>query len=133
MYVFLFTIPTEIYFYFATERIAFGRDRCQRPAQTCDGLSVLYDVYIVDAAFARNIQVNAPAVSAYHVTHERVVEAEVYSYLIACGCTYMPVLQDRKSTRLNSSHANISYAVFCLKKKNDNCVCLRFYTSSPSW
>src|SRR3712207_9334431 len=28
--------------------------------------------------------------------------------------------RDRKSTRLNSSHANISYAVFCLKKKNDN-------------
>src|SRR3712207_8425168 len=27
-------------------------------------------------------------------------------------------LLDRKSTRLNSSHANISYAVFCLKKKN---------------
>src|SRR3712207_7693933 len=27
------------------------------------------------------------------------------------------VPQDRKSTRLNSSHANISYAVFCLKKK----------------
>src|SRR5258707_10441843 len=30
------------------------------------------------------------------------------------GCTP----SDRKSTRLNSSHANISYAVFCLKKKN---------------
>src|SRR3712207_7197075 len=31
---------------------------------------------------------------------------------------YLPVLiLDRKSTRLNSSHANISYAVFCLKKK----------------
>src|SRR3712207_8846500 len=29
----------------------------------------------------------------------------------------MPVEVDRKSTRLNSSHANISYAVFCLKKK----------------
>src|SRR3712207_7435389 len=27
-------------------------------------------------------------------------------------------VRDRKSTRLNSSHANISYAVFCLKKKN---------------
>src|SRR5690349_22713519 len=27
--------------------------------------------------------------------------------------------QDRKSTRLNSSHVEISYAVFCLKKKND--------------
>src|SRR5947209_12584597 len=29
-----------------------------------------------------------------------------------------PITLDRKSTRLNSSHANISYAVFCLKKKN---------------
>src|SRR3712207_8360601 len=29
------------------------------------------------------------------------------------------VQQDRKSTRLNSSHANISYAVFCLKKKTN--------------
>src|SRR5438445_4757107 len=29
-----------------------------------------------------------------------------------------PSPRDRKSTRLNSSHANISYAVFCLKKKN---------------
>src|SRR5689334_24377190 len=28
------------------------------------------------------------------------------------------VLPDRKSTRLNSSHSSISYAVFCLKKKN---------------
>src|SRR3712207_7775610 len=27
------------------------------------------------------------------------------------------IAEDRKSTRLNSSHANISYAVFCLKKK----------------
>src|SRR5258708_30825738 len=30
----------------------------------------------------------------------------------------MPLLKDRKSTRLNSSHQIISYAVFCLKKKN---------------
>src|SRR3712207_8744405 len=29
-------------------------------------------------------------------------------------------IKDRKSTRLNSSHANISYAVFCLKKKTRN-------------
>src|SRR3712207_7819380 len=33
--------------------------------------------------------------------------------------------RDRKSTRLNSSHANISYAVFCLKKKNN-----RAYTAT---
>src|SRR5258707_12046617 len=31
--------------------------------------------------------------------------------------TQRPGAEDRKSTRLNSSHANISYAVFCLKKK----------------
>src|SRR3712207_7408123 len=31
--------------------------------------------------------------------------------------TLEEALEDRKSTRLNSSHANISYAVFCLKKK----------------
>src|SRR3712207_8076661 len=35
------------------------------------------------------------------------------------------VMADRKSTRLNSSHANISYAVFCLKKK-------KFRSSSQS-
>src|SRR3712207_8780815 len=33
------------------------------------------------------------------------------------GAPGAPVHLDRKSTRLNSSHANISYAVFCLKKK----------------
>src|SRR5438309_8188255 len=31
---------------------------------------------------------------------------------------------DRKSTRLNSSHSSISYAVFCLKKKTQNQICL---------
>src|SRR3712207_8062923 len=36
--------------------------------------------------------------------------------LIAVGLGLM--IGDRKSTRLNSSHANISYAVFCLKKKH---------------
>src|SRR5947209_10394566 len=35
----------------------------------------------------------------------------------ASSLTDLLALQDRKSTRLNSSHANISYAVFCLKKK----------------
>src|SRR3712207_7375515 len=43
------------------------------------------------------------------VQGERVDEADVRAFRR---------LEDRKSTRLNSSHANISYAVFCLKKKN---------------
>src|SRR3712207_7262316 len=38
-------------------------------------------------------------------------------------------LQDRKSTRLNSSHANISYAVFCLKKKKKNYLLLSTHLS----
>src|SRR5690606_41912486 len=39
---------------------------------------------------------------------------------------------DRKSTRLNSSHVKISYAVFCLKKKNARPSPTRRTTSSPS-
>src|SRR5205085_6577276 len=40
--------------------------------------------------------------------------------LIAEQFGTLAALQDRKSTRLNSSHSQISYAVFCLKKKNKN-------------
>src|SRR3712207_2456749 len=36
----------------------------------------------------------------------------------ALGLSHVHTNRDRKSTRLNSSHANISHAVFCLKKKN---------------
>src|SRR3712207_7853557 len=39
--------------------------------------------------------------------------------------------RDRKSTRLNSSHANISYAVFCLKKKKTTYDILLFYYYHP--
>src|SRR3712207_8049663 len=39
------------------------------------------------------------------------------------------VCLDRKSTRLNSSHANISYAVFCLKKKKITIKHLHFFSS----
>src|SRR2546430_7422509 len=42
------------------------------------------------------------------------------STLPADNCLAAAIVQDRKSTRLNSSHSQISYAVFCLKKKNDN-------------
>src|SRR2546427_2028844 len=38
----------------------------------------------------------------------------------ACGDDVQSVARDRKSTRLNSSHSQISYAVFCLKKKKSN-------------
>src|SRR5690349_23843420 len=37
-----------------------------------------------------------------------------------CVVCSEPIMTDRKSTRLNSSHVEISYAVFCLKKKKKN-------------
>src|SRR3712207_8394754 len=40
---------------------------------------------------------------------------------------------DRKSTRLNSSHANISYAVFCLKKKKEPLLARTVILSTPPY
>src|SRR5258707_5633617 len=42
---------------------------------------------------------------------------EAYRGHAPVGVDFERLFEDRKSTRLNSSHANISYAVFCLKKK----------------
>src|SRR5256885_10666104 len=39
-------------------------------------------------------------------------------WMLRTNTAYPEVVRDRKSTRLNSSHLVISYAVFCLKKKN---------------
>src|SRR3712207_8667131 len=43
--------------------------------------------------------------------------ASIVGHSLGGGVAMQFFYQDRKSTRLNSSHANISYAVFCLKKK----------------
>src|SRR3712207_8212995 len=55
------------------------------------------------------------------VIDDDMTEAEVDAVLAdlarTVDCTATDEQSDRKSTRLNSSHANISYAVFCLKKK----------------
>src|SRR3712207_8621563 len=66
-----------------------------------------------------------PTAFPYFIAIERLVEAGTATpiavlVLLGYGVIYcLPclVLLDRKSTRLNSSHANISYAVFCLNKK----------------
>src|SRR3712207_8089314 len=49
--------------------------------------------------------------------HHRRVLVKDWQYLVCPGRRQTEEYADRKSTRLNSSHANISYAVFCLKKK----------------
>src|SRR5438045_9397010 len=57
---------------------------------------------------------------------ERLVRHGRDRYLIYCVVCHDPLgtgygkIVDRKSTRLNSSHLGISYAVFCLKKKKNN-------------
>src|SRR3712207_7667936 len=57
------------------------------------------------------------------------VDVELWGYLGLLASLVM-TYGDRKSTRLNSSHANISYAVFCLKKKkNTNCIIKFIYCS----
>src|SRR3712207_8676511 len=55
-----------------------------------------------------------PEGTAYQLFLRSGIEAAVIASILGGGL----MLLDRKSTRLNSSHANISYAVFCLKKKN---------------
>src|SRR5437773_8928746 len=54
----------------------------------------------------------------YHLVHFEAPNA--IARVVLFGDEVAPPLGDRKSTRLNSSHITISYAVFCLKKKNKN-------------
>src|SRR3712207_7476039 len=49
--------------------------------------------------------------------HRQLIEANSSLCQVPIRSYVRKSIQDRKSTRLNSSHANISYAVFCLKKK----------------
>src|SRR3712207_7113625 len=57
-------------------------------------------------------------VCEHNVTCSQEHSFTVLAMLAGCVAVNLGVGEDRKSTRLNSSHANISYAVFCLKKKN---------------
>src|SRR5256885_10275259 len=58
-----------------------------------------------------------------------VVDAVLRAQLDVEQAQEVPDLGDRKSTRLNSSHLVISYAVFCLKKKNERIRQLRCVSS----
>src|SRR3712207_8324127 len=76
-----------------------------------DGLAVTVQLYVRHEGIL--------AVGHLRTTYYPGGYGGVRRLLIGCRlpwCGYSAL--DRKSTRLNSSHANISYAVFCLKKKN---------------
>src|SRR3712207_6910121 len=67
-------------------------------------------------------------VRARHMGRQVVVRRAV-RYGTLAGRSGNALGEDRKSTRLNSSHANISYAVFCLKKKKHITL---LFSSTPS-
>src|SRR3712207_8457246 len=94
LFLFNDTAPTEIYTLSLHDRSS-DRVTCGSDAGNSSGLP---SVNSLPAAATR---LTPRAVAAWSST---------YSAKHSCG-------EDRKSTRLNSSHANISYAVFCLKKK----------------
>src|SRR3712207_5375881 len=81
-------------------------------------LSMVLLFFIVGFLTTANAQFQAPLRSAFLSQvggmKNSLVTLITFSWFLAYPLTG-PL--DRKSTRLNSSHANISYAVFCLKKK----------------
>src|SRR3712207_8351536 len=73
-------------------------------------------VKVADAGLAeRIVGVGEPDTVTDGASSARRVRRHIRRRTVPEAPTKIP---DRKSTRLNSSHANISYAVFCLKKKN---------------
>src|SRR3712207_6946613 len=61
------------------------------------------------------------ATVSYLIVRDLAHEKVFAKSLETLGVNWGTAALDRKSTRLNSSHANISYAVFCLKKKKNTC------------
>src|SRR5436309_6692275 len=84
----------------------------ERVVQVLDGLGVPYELMQIDPAFADT----AACCEKYGLPLDSAGNT------IVAFTTHAPnfrgsFFEDRKSTRLNSSHVKISYAVFCLKKK----------------
>src|SRR5437764_4233357 len=73
-----------------------------------------------------DLEPHSPVIEDYHVLQTTRDEYLIRAIRNAMDASAVPVeFSDRKSTRLNSSHRCISYAVFCLKKKNTHIRCQR--------
>src|SRR5438270_5798229 len=84
-------------------------------------------VYHSDPAYWYTFFFNATATTdIYTLSLHDALPISVYSSRLNWnffpGACRLKVRTDRKSTRLNSSHSQISYAVFCLKKKKPKCI-----------
>src|SRR5256886_6925809 len=106
------------------DRRALGRGVKARPAAVGVELGLGFE----QLRAAAGAQVNARRLRVPVLARERPFGALLTQHVVlGRGQVSLPLgfallnfalLQDRKSTRLNSSHSQISYAVFCLKKKN---------------
>src|SRR3712207_7807501 len=74
------------------------------------------EIYTLSLHDALPIYATPATTSAASTPPSRVMRGRSMRFPSSSRCT-RSTAEDRKSTRLNSSHANISYAVFCLKKK----------------
>src|SRR2546427_6327328 len=85
------------------------------------------DVIVVSLPFSPNARqfLSAGLTPLASRSRHKIQRGGIHAVAQACG--RRPVVKDRKSTRLNSSHSQISYAVFCLKKKKRSA-----YTTSYS-
>src|SRR5258708_28584106 len=89
----------------------------------------IYTLSLHDALPISLVSVNSTEVGPLSVTHQGQFPAVTLSFTLRAGvalgnCPWCVTERDRKSTRLNSSHQIISYAVFCLKKnKIDHVYC----------
>src|SRR5690348_17873835 len=84
---------------------------------------------LADPSFATALPINEPRVRTFLLLIPR-------TYHVLTTIRQFPIeflVQDRKSTRLNSSHPSISYAVFCLKKKTKTLFCARHCGCSLSY
>src|SRR5947207_10043087 len=88
-------------------------------------LNAHYDIRLPDLPWSRRVQIPIIAAAVYSVIRMLgpTLRYEVLGWQHAervYAAKKQCIWADRKSTRLNSSHTVISYAVFCLKKKKQN-------------
>src|SRR2546427_6890368 len=114
---------TSVFFFSSRRR--HTRFDCDWSSDVCSSdlgaVGGMHDAAAAVAALAREVQATGVVTRERHaVGHQpidggrRLCKDGAHGLRIALACARD---QDRKSTRLNSSHSQISYAVFCLKKK----------------
>src|SRR3712207_2250631 len=91
----------------ALQRLKEGAEKAKQELSTVMQSEINLPFISADANGPKHLQVTLSRAKLEQLTAELIERSLV-------------PIRDRKSTRLNSSHANISYAVFCLKKKNNH-------------